>query len=104
MKRKPFQKKVDRLWQSAKKDLDKILRDAVDLVKKGEHYIKDKSEEGKIALEIATLTLQREKSYYELGKALVKFPKSKWGNSQKLANLLKSIKSANLKIKKKKKK
>ena len=104
MKTKSLQKKVNRLWRSTRMDLDKILRDAVDLIKKGEHYIKDKSEEGKIALEIATLALQKEKSYYELGKALVKLPKSKWASSQKLANLVKNIKSANLKIKKKKKK
>ena len=63
--------------------MDKVLKDAQRLVRQGESYIKDKSEKGKIQLEIVALNLQREKLYYELGKVIARLPKNKWTVTKK---------------------
>ena len=99
MESKVFKKKVEKLWKSTRKDLSKFLKDAERLVKKGEVYIKDKSEKGKKELEIITLTVQRERLSYELGKTVAKHPNSKDGYSKKALNLLNKIKGINRKIK-----
>ena len=105
MEKKLLKQKIDRLWMLSKKDLDKILKDTTRLVKKGEAYIKDKSEEGKKMLETMALALLREKLYYELGKRLAKVPKKRKGTyDKKTLSLLNKIKSVNLRIKKIKKK
>ncbi len=104
MKRKAFEKKIDRLWKIVKKDLDRVSEDTVRAVKKGEVYIKDKSEEGKKMLKVMTLTLQREKLYYELGRIVANTPKRKGAYPKKALSLLNEIKGINLNIKKTKKK
>ncbi len=99
MERKLLKNKVGRLWELSKKDLERILKDTSSLVKKGETYIKDKSKEGREMLEALALALEREKSYYELGKSLVKLPKSKWANNKKVGDYLTKIKKISSKIK-----
>ncbi|OQX87899.1 MAG: hypothetical protein B6D55_01960 [Candidatus Omnitrophica bacterium 4484_70.2] len=44
---KDLKEKINSLWRSTKKDLDKIIKDTTQLIKKGEEYIKDISEKGK---------------------------------------------------------
>ncbi|MCK4518812.1 MAG: hypothetical protein KAU12_01710 [Candidatus Omnitrophica bacterium] len=103
MKKEELKKKIDTLWETSKKDLEKIMKNAERLAKEGERYIKDKSEKGKKQLEIAALSLQREKLYYELGKVLAKTPKSKWAITKKALDIVTKIKSTNVKIGQKKK-
>ena len=104
MEGKELKKKIDKLWKSSKKDLDKALKKAERLAKEGEHYIKDKSEKAKKQLEIMALSLQREKIYYELGKTIAKLPKNKWATAKKTQGFLSKIRGINIKIGKIKKK
>ena len=104
MKKKTFEQQMAGLWKVAKKDWNRISKDTVTFIKKGEAYIKDRSEEGKKALAIMALSLQREKLYYELGKAVAKAPKKRKMTSKKVSSLLSQIKKANRNIKKAEKK
>ena len=104
MKKEDLKKKIDEMWQVSKKDMEKVLKNAEMLAKKGEGYLKDKSAEGKTQLEIASLALQREKLYYELGKTLAKAVKTKWSTDKKALEITAKIKNINIEIKKKKKK
>ena len=99
MKRKVFKKELHRLWGLAKNDLDKVFAETSRLVKKGETYIKDKSEEGRQMLEVMIPALQREKLYYELGKTLAHVSKNRWVSSKKVERFLIKIKKLNQKIK-----
>ena len=100
MKSKKLKRKIDRLWQLGKKDLDKILKDTTYLVKKGETHIKNISKKAEENLEAMVFTLQREKLYYGLGKYLAKLTKSKWANSKKAKNFLIQIKNTSREIQK----
>ena len=99
MEKKLLNKKAGKLWELSKNDLDKALKETGALVKKGQTYIKDKSEEGRKTLEALALALEREKSYYELGKSLIKLPKNKWASNKKVDSYLSKIKKINKKIK-----
>ncbi len=99
MEMKDLRKKMDNLWKIAKKDLDKALKDTSTLAKKGEVYLKDVSEKGKDKVEALTLSLKREKMYYELGKALSALPKSKWPKNTKAGNINSEIKKMSRQIK-----
>ena len=98
MKRKEFEKKVDKLWKVAKKDLDKVSKDTMRLVKKGEAYIKEISKKGEENLESMVLALQREKLYYELGKSLASLSKRKWAKNKKVEGSIAKIKGLSRKI------
>ena len=104
MKKKTLEQQLEGLWKVAKKDWDRISKDTVSLIRKGEVYIKDKSEEGKKALTIMAFSLQREKLYYELGKTVAKAPKKRKKTSKKVLSLLSQIKRVSLNIKKTEKK
>ncbi len=104
MEKEDFKKKIDKMWKASKKDMEKVIKNAEILAKKGEIYLKDKSAEGKVQLEIASLSLQREKLYYDLGKTLAKTVKTKWSTDKKVLLITNKIKIINLKIVNKKKK
>ena len=104
MKKEDLKKKIDKMWKASKKDMEKVMKNAEILAKKGEIYMKDKSAKGKVQLEIASLALQREKLYYELGKTLAKTVKTKWTADKKVLQIATKIKIINLKIVNKKKK
>jgi len=96
-----LKKKMDSLWKLAKKDLEGILKDTTKLMKKGENYIKDFSERGKDKLEKLTLSLQREKLYYELGKSISNLPKKRWVENKRIEEIVSKIRKINRRIKKK---
>lgn len=99
MKREELKSKIGKLWESTRKDLEKVLKDTNNLVKKGEEYIKEVSGKGKEKLEAMRLTLKREKLYHELGKTVSSLPKSRWANSKKIEKLVEDIKKINKEIK-----
>ena len=103
MKRKEFEKKVDKLWKVAKKDLGKVSKDTMSLVKKGETYLKEISKKGEENLESMVLALQREKLYYELGKSVASISKRKWAKNKRVGNSIAKIKSLSRKIRRLKK-
>ena len=98
--RKDLKEKINSLWRSTKKDLDKIIKDTTQLARKGEEYIKDISEKGKKRLEYLSLFLQREKLYYQLGKKISSTSSHRWGKDKKIEEILKKIRKINRKIKK----
>ena len=100
MKSKQIKKEIDRLWKVGKKDLDKIIKDTSSLVKKGEAHIKEISKKAEENLEAMTLTIQREKMYYDLGKSLSALAKKNWAKSKKIDGLIINIKKTSQKIKK----
>lgn len=99
MKVEELKSKINKLWESTKKDLEKALKDTNNLVKKGEGYIKDVSEKGKEKLEAMRLTLKKEKLYYELGKTVSSLPKSRWVKNKKVGKLVEDIKKIHREIK-----
>lgn len=102
MKIEELKRKIDSLWKSTKKDLEKVLKDTTKLMKKGESYIKDFSEKGKDKLEELALSLQREKLYYELGKVISTLPKKRWTENKKVEEIVNKIRRINRQIKKRK--
>ena len=100
-KMEELKKKIDSLWKLAKKDLEKVLKDTTKLMKKGEEYIKDLSERGKDKLEKLTLSLQREKLYYELGKTVSNLPKRRWVENKRIEEIVSKIRKINRQIKRK---
>ena len=84
MKSNKVKRRIDKMWKTGKKDLDRILKDTNILVKKGEEHIKDISKKAESNLEAVVLSLQREKLFYELGRDLAKTSKSKWPQSKKV--------------------
>ncbi len=103
MEMKGLNKKMERLWRIARRDLERISQETFRLARKGELYIKEISKRGERNLEVMGLALQREKLYYELGKTLVYTSKNKWISSKRIKDLLIKIRDISRKIKKIKK-
>ncbi|MBN2482851.1 MAG: hypothetical protein JXD21_01455 [Candidatus Omnitrophica bacterium] len=99
-----MKEKMDTLWKKTKKDIDKVMKEADGMMKKGEKYLKDMSGKGKSNLDVLSLTLQREKLYYELGKTVAYLSESKDVDVKKEHILLNEIKAINIQIDKLKKK
>ena len=85
-----LQKKVDVMWKKIRKDLDGVWKDTSVLIDKGEKFLKDTSKKGQQELEVVSLSLQREKLYYDLGKLISTGSKSQVTTKKKQA-LVKKI-------------
>jgi hypothetical protein len=101
-KAKTMRKKIDKFWKPHKKDLDKAITNVETAIKNSEDYLKDKSAQGKEQIDIALLNLQKERLYYDLGKAISVLPKTKWTTAKKPESLKGKINSINKQIKTKK--
>ena len=104
MDNKEIKKKLNRLWKLGRKDLDRMLKETSDLIKKGESHIKEASKNAEQNLEAMILSLKREKLYYELGKSAAGVSQNKWTKNKKLSGLLNKTKNISRDIKKLKKK
>ncbi len=99
-------------WPKTKKKLLEISQEALDLAKKGEERLLQLSQEGKLRLDAATLTLKKEKLFYLIGKEYVqaKCPSEKTAKIEKLLKELEQVEKqqkvlkAKLKVSKKTKK
>ena len=98
MESKDMQKKMEDLWKKMGKDFDELLRQSSNLVKKGEVFLKDTSKKGQIELEVISLSLQKEKLYYELGKTMGATPKKK-DYLKKKTKIMNQIKVIDKKVK-----
>lgn len=103
MESNDVKKAMDQLWKKVKDDFDGLLKDSSVLIKKGEGFLKDVSQKGQTELEIVSLSLQREKLYYELGKIEGSIPKKRNAAKKKAAALAK-IKKIDERIRKLKRK
>ncbi len=82
----------DKMWPKAKKELDKGVKNARKILIKSEKYLKELSEKGAAQTKKLSLSLKREKAYYDLGKAISAVPTTKWKASRKISLLIKGIK------------
>lgn len=99
MDSKELQKKMDVMWKKMKKDLDGVWKETSVLVTKGEKFFKSSTKKGQQELEVISLSMQREKLYYELGKVVSIVPQRPSTTKKKQA-LIKKIKAIAEKIKK----
>lgn len=84
---------LDKLWPQAKKELDKGVANAKKMLSKSEDCLKKLSVKGAAQTKKLSLSLKREKAYYDLGKAVSSIPTTKWKTSRKVSSLIKEIKT-----------
>ena len=83
----------DRIWPQAKKEIDKGVINAKKMLSQSEKYLKKLSVKGAAQTKKLSLSLNREKTYYVLGKAVSASPSTKWKTSRKISSLVKKIKN-----------
>ena len=91
---------VDKIWPKTKKELEKGGENAKKMLAKGEEYLKDFSEKGLEKTKKISLSLQKEKMYYVLGKAIASTAMTKWRTNKKITSTIKEIKEIDKQIKK----
>lgn len=99
MKKENWKEVIDKMWPKTKKELEKALQNTKALIGKGEEYIKGVSEKGAKQARKLSLSLKREKLYYNLGKGMVKVSPSQWSKSKKIDSAVKEIKNISKEIK-----
>jgi hypothetical protein len=68
--KKDFHEEMGKLVEQVKKNFHKLSKDAGQIAKKGETEIVKASSIGKMQLDIMGVNMQKEKLYYEIGKAI----------------------------------
>ena len=91
---------VKKAWPKTKKELEKGMAATKSMLIKGEKHLKDLSEKGIVKAKKISLSLLREKVYYNLGKSIAITPATKWKTSKKVGDLINEIKALNCEIKK----
>jgi len=91
-KKESLKEVFDKVWPQAKKEIDKGVKNAKKMLAKSEKYLKELSEKGAAQTKKLSLSIQREKAYYDLGKAVSAVPLTKWKASRKISSLVKEIK------------
>ena len=99
-KKDPFKDFVKKAWPKTKKELEKGMATTKSMLIKGEKHLKDLSEKGIIKAKKISLSLFREKVYYNLGKTIATTPVTKWRTSKKVKDIITEIKILNCEIKK----
>lgn len=100
-KNEPIQETLAKLWETSKKEIEKISKEAAVLLKKGEKSLKKASEKSKDNIAFINSAIQKEKLYYQLGKTLSGLPKNKWQKNKKITSMIKEISKLNKNLKKK---
>jgi len=70
VKKSDFQKEAAKFLDQLKENLKKFSKEAGIFAKKGEKEIVKASKIGRIQIDIASLNIQKEKLYYDLGKKI----------------------------------
>ena len=91
---------IDNVWPKTKKELEKALKNTRSMLVKGEKYLKTMSDKGIEKTKKLSLTLRKEKLYYDLGKASASISPTKWKGSKKITGLMKEFKDLDVQIKK----
>ncbi len=99
-KKDPLKEIAEKVWPKTKKELEKGMKSAKEMLNKGEKYLKDVSDKGREKTKKLSLTLRREKLFYDLGKAAATTVKTKWNSSKKIQSVLTEIKNLTAQIKK----
>jgi len=87
-----FAELKQKVWPKTRKELERVLDTTRNAIDKGEKYIKDVSEKGVESAKKLSLSLRKEKFYYELGKTVANTSKTKWTTSKKIEACIKGIK------------
>ncbi len=99
-KKETVKEVVERLWPKAKKELDKGVKNAKKMLIQSEKYLKVLSEKSAIQTKKISLSLKREKAYYDLGKAIASTATTKWKTNRKVISLIKEIRKLDKSINK----
>ncbi len=91
---------TEKVWPKTRKELENALEITKGMIDKGEKYLKNVSEKGAQQTKKLSLSLNREKLYYDLGKLVSRTPKTKWKSNQKIRSSVKIIKDLTKDIKK----
>lgn len=90
----------DKMWPVTKKELEKAIENAKDLISKGEDSLKVMSDKSMATMKQVALSLKKEQVCFELGKTVAATAPAKWKTSKKIADFLKEIKKIDQEIKK----
>jgi hypothetical protein len=99
MDKKQLQKKVDELWPKTKKEWEATLEKTKKLIAQGEEHLKTFSEQSVRKTRQISLSLKREKLYYELGKLVAHTAPVKWKMTKKISAFLAEIRLLGREIK-----
>ena len=96
----PLQEFANKAWPKTKKELEKAADNAKKMLTKGESYLKEVSEKGVEQAKKISLSLKKEKLYYDLGKAVSSCGIEKLSSNTKTTSILRDIKKLESLIKK----
>lgn len=91
-KKMTLKETFDKLWPLAKKELDIGVKEAKKMLSKSEKYLKELSVKGAAQTKKLSLSVKREKAYYDLGKAVASTASANWKTNRKISLLVKGIK------------
>lgn len=91
---------VEKLWPKAKKELDTGINNAKKIIAQSEKYFTELSKKGAAQTKKISLSLKREKAYYDLGKVIAATTSSQWKTNNKIISLIKEIKKLDKNISK----
>lgn len=87
-----------KVWPKTKKEMERGIKETKKMLNKGEKYLKNVSEKGLKQSKKLSLSLKKEKIYYDLGKAVAQTSLTQWSTNKRIDSLLKQIKSLNREI------
>ena len=91
---------VEKMWPKTKKELEKGMENAKKMLIKGEEYLREVSEKGIKQTTKLSLSIKKEKLYYDLGKAVASTSLCKAAENRKIGKLMKAVKDLEKQIKK----
>jgi len=98
-KNKGFKEMMDKLWPKTQREIEKAVKHTKKALKEGEKYLKEFSEKGAKETKKLSLSLKKEKLYYDLGKTVAKTAVNKCQGNKRIAGLKKQIKDLEKEIK-----
>ncbi len=99
-KKDHFKEVAEKIWPMTKQELEKGIDNAKKMMVKGEKYLKSVSEKSINQTKKLSLSLRKEKLYYDLGKTVASMAATKFKSSKKISSLRKQIKDLDKEIKK----
>ena len=94
-----LQKLIEKAWPKTKMEMDKAVKSTKETIRRSEIYLAKLSKKGARETQKFSLGLQKERLYYELGKAVINAG-TKWKTNKKVGALLREVKKIDSKIKK----
>lgn len=99
MDTKDLKKTIDTLWPRTKKELERAIGNAKGFLDRSEASLKALSEKSAASVKELTLTIKKDKLYFELGKLVAATSANQWSTNKKITALLAEIKRIEREIK-----